>query len=52
MRLTVLRPAKEEDTPDLKYVPLPGVKEDSGAAGGRRLGDHHRRLRARAAAVV
>jgi hypothetical protein len=27
----VLRPAKEEDTPDLKYVPLPGVKEDSGA---------------------
>ena len=31
VRLTVLRPAKEEDTPDLKYVPLPGVKEDSGA---------------------
>ena len=31
LRLTVLRPAKEEDTPDLKYVPLPGVKEDSGA---------------------
>ena len=31
LRLTLLRPAKEEDTPDLKYVPLPGVKEDSGA---------------------
>lgn len=31
LRLTVLRPAKEEDTPDLKYVPLEGVKEDSGA---------------------
>jgi hypothetical protein len=31
LRLTVLRPAKEEDTPDLKYVPLAGVKEDSGA---------------------
>ena len=31
LRLTVLRPAKEEDTPDLKYVPLPGVKADSGA---------------------
>jgi hypothetical protein len=31
LRLTVLRPAKEEDTPDLKYVPLPGVKADTGA---------------------
>jgi hypothetical protein len=31
LRLTVLRPAKEEDTPELKYVPLPGVKDDSGA---------------------
>lgn len=31
LRLTVLRPAKEEDTPDLKYVPLEGVKEGSGA---------------------
>ena len=31
LRLTLLRPAKEEDTPDLKYVPLSGVKEDSGA---------------------
>ncbi len=31
LRLTLLQPAKEEDTPDLKYVPLPGVKEDSGA---------------------
>ena len=31
LRLTVLRPAKEEDTPDLKYVQLDDVKEDSGA---------------------
>ncbi|MDX1884027.1 PQQ-binding-like beta-propeller repeat protein [Mycolicibacterium sp. 120270] len=31
LRLTVLRPAKEEDTPDLKYVPLADVKDDSGA---------------------
>ena len=31
LRLTVLRPAKEEDTPDLKYVPLADVKQDSGA---------------------
>jgi hypothetical protein len=31
VRLTILRPAKEEDTPDLKYVSLPGVKPDSGA---------------------
>ncbi|RDH77609.1 hypothetical protein DVS77_14590 [Mycolicibacterium moriokaense] len=31
LRLTILRPAKEEDTPDLKYVQLPGVKPDSGA---------------------
>jgi hypothetical protein len=31
LRLTVLRPAKEEDTPDLKYVPLADVKEGSGA---------------------
>ena len=31
LRLTLLRPAKEEDTPDLKYVPQPGVSEDSGA---------------------
>jgi hypothetical protein len=31
LRLTLLRPAKEEDTPDLKYVPLTGVKEGSGA---------------------
>jgi hypothetical protein len=31
LRLTMLRPAKEEDTPDLKYVPLDGVKENSGA---------------------
>ena len=31
LRLTLLRPAKEEDTPDLKYVPLHEVKENSGA---------------------
>ena len=31
LRLTVLRPAEEEDTPDLKYVPLQDLKEDSGA---------------------
>lgn len=31
LRLTLLRPAKEEDTPDTKHVPLPGVAADSGA---------------------
>ncbi|OBK75614.1 hypothetical protein [Mycobacterium sp. 1274761.0] len=31
LRLTLLRPAKEEDTPDLKYVPLPGVKDNADA---------------------
>ncbi|GFG51651.1 hypothetical protein CQY20_30955 [Mycolicibacterium agri] len=31
LRLTILRPAKEEDTPDLKYVPLPDVKDNTGA---------------------
>ena len=31
LRLTLLRPADEEDTPDLKYVPQPGVAEGSGA---------------------
>ena len=31
LRLTLLQPAKEEDTPDLKYVPLPDVKDDTGA---------------------
>ncbi len=31
LRVTLLRPAKEEDTPDLKYVPLPGVKKNTGA---------------------
>lgn len=31
LRLTVLRPSDEEDTPDLKYVSLPGVKDNSGA---------------------
>ncbi|HTI75987.1 MAG TPA: hypothetical protein VL634_13415, partial [Mycobacterium sp.] len=31
LRLTLLRPADEEDTPDLKYVPQPGVADDSGA---------------------
>jgi hypothetical protein len=31
MRLTLLRPAKEEDEPDTKHVPLPGVSSDSDA---------------------
>lgn len=31
LRLTLLRPSDEEDTPDLKYVPQPGVTPDSGA---------------------
>jgi hypothetical protein len=31
LRLTLLRPADEEDTPDLKYVPQSGVSVDSGA---------------------
>ncbi|HEX9832524.1 MAG TPA: hypothetical protein VGA66_05445 [Mycobacterium sp.] len=31
LRLTLLRPADDEDTPDLKYVPQSGVSVDSGA---------------------
>ena len=31
VRLTLLRPAKDEDVPDIKYVPLPGVTDESGA---------------------
>lgn len=31
LRLTLLRPAEEEDTPELKYVSQPGVPKDSGA---------------------
>ncbi|MDT5014222.1 MAG: hypothetical protein QOD39_382 [Mycobacterium sp.] len=31
VRLTLLRPADEEDTPELKYVPQEGVTADSGA---------------------
>jgi hypothetical protein len=31
LRLTLLRPAEEEDIPELKYVPQPGVAADSGA---------------------
>jgi hypothetical protein len=31
VRLTLLRPAEEEDTPELKYVPQPGVTDDTGA---------------------
>ncbi|MCT7660979.1 Rv3212 family protein [Mycobacterium deserti] len=31
LRLTLLRPSDEEDTPELKYVPQPGVSVDSGA---------------------
>jgi hypothetical protein len=31
LRLTLLRPADDEDTPELKYVPQPGVTDDSDA---------------------
>jgi hypothetical protein len=31
LRLTLLRPADEEDAPNLKYVPQPGVTDDSDA---------------------
>jgi hypothetical protein len=31
LRLTLLRPGKDEDVPELKYVPQPGVTDDSGA---------------------
>jgi hypothetical protein len=31
LRLTLLRPSDEEDTPDMKYVPQPGVTDNSGA---------------------
>lgn len=31
LRLTLLRPSDEEDTPELKYVEQPGVADDSGA---------------------
>jgi hypothetical protein len=31
LRLALLKPADEEDTPNLKYVPQPGVRDDSGA---------------------
>jgi hypothetical protein len=31
LRLTLLRPADEEDTPNTKFVPQPGVVDDSGA---------------------
>jgi hypothetical protein len=31
LRLTLLRPSDEEDTPDIKYVELPGVAADSDA---------------------
>lgn len=31
LRLTLLRPADEEDTPDVRNVDLPGVTDDSGA---------------------
>jgi hypothetical protein len=32
LRLTLLRPADEEDQPDIRNVELPGVTDDSGAA--------------------
>jgi hypothetical protein len=31
LRLTLLRPSDEEDTPELKYIPQEGVADDSGA---------------------
>jgi hypothetical protein len=31
LRLTLLRPADDEDVPELKYVPQPGVTDESGA---------------------
>ncbi|AFM16206.1 hypothetical protein Mycch_1404 [Mycolicibacterium chubuense NBB4] len=31
LRLTLLRPAKEEDTPDVKYVPQKGLRDGTGA---------------------
>lgn len=31
LRLTLLRPADDEDTPEMKYVPQPGVSADSNA---------------------
>jgi hypothetical protein len=31
VRLTLLRPSDEEDTPEMKYVPQPGVSADSNA---------------------
>ena len=31
LRLTLLRPSDEEDTPNQRYVPQPGVVDDSGA---------------------
>ncbi len=31
LRLTLLRPADDEDTPEVKYVPQPGVTAESGA---------------------
>lgn len=32
LRLTLLKPADEEDTPNVKYVQQPGVTDDSGAS--------------------
>ncbi|MGV0741666.1 Rv3212 family protein [Mycolicibacterium sp. XJ870] len=31
LRLTLLRPADEEDTPEVRYVELPGITDESGA---------------------
>ena len=50
LRLTLLRPADEEDTPELKYVPQPGVTDDSGARVVAVVRHHDRRLRAHAQA--
>ena len=52
LRLTLLRPADDEDAPELKYVPQPGVSERFRRPGGGRLRHHDRRLRADAQADV
>ena len=45
LRLTLLRPAKEEDTPDLKIRTAGRRQGGLRRPGGRGLRNHHRRLR-------
>ena len=49
LRLTLLKPAKEEDEPDTKNVPLPGRRQRLRGAGAGRVGHHHRGVPAHAA---